>query len=430
MSIESTGALAGSASATQAPRAFLGWRIVGVAFLAQFLANGVTLSAFSNFVLPLSESFSVARGTIALGTTIAIASLGILSPFVGRMVDRGHARVLMTIGCLFSGVGLLLLSRIQDLRLFALTYAGLVCVGAALFGAMPSMTIVANWFVKRRGFALGLTFAGATIVSAAAPVIAQYLIDTAGWRTALSSFGIFVLIVGVPVFGMLVVGRPEDVGQLPDGELPNDEEPAFSAQILSVEQLARDPRLWLISLGFGLLMTSPIVLLTLLIPFGQGLGFSGQEANAFLVAAMPFSLLGKLGLGTLADRSPAKPIVALIVVANVIVWLIFYAMPTYPVFVLSGAIYGLGIGGVAPVQGVVLGRCFGRVNFGTANGLGGVLMIALLIMVTLVSSFLQGESGEGYPTIFLVQSCLLLLGGFILAVIRIPGVDESADVPS
>jgi hypothetical protein len=69
------------------------------------------------------------------------------------------------------------------------------------------------------------------------------------------------------------------------------------------------------------------------------------------------------------------------------------------------------------------------VNFGTASGLGGVLMIVLLILVTLMSSFLQGENGEGYPTIFLVQSCLLLLGGLVLAVIRIPGVDESADVP-
>jgi len=413
--------------AKASPQNFLGWRIVGVAFTSQFFANGVTLSAFSNFTLPLSDSFSVPRSTITLGLTIAIASLGVLSPFVGRLVDRGHARVLMTVGSLLAGIGLLLLSYIQELWLFAIVYALFVCCGAALFGMMPSMTIVANWFVKRRGFALGLTFAGATIVSGVAPVVAQYLIDTAGWRTALFDFGIAVLLIATPIFWFRTIGRPEEVGQLPDGEIPEEVAP-ISGEILSVRQLARDPRLWQVSLGFGLLMTSPVVLLTLLIPYGMGLGFTGQETNLFVVAALPFSLFGKLVLGSLADRAPAKPIIALVVVANLIVWLCFYSQPSYTLFIVTGAIYGLGIGGVAPVQGVVLGRFFGRVNFGTASGLGGILAIILLVAASLMSAFLQGESGEGYPTIFLVQAGLLLLGGIVLGTLRIPAAHESADL--
>jgi MFS family permease len=410
----------------EASQSFLGWRMVGVAFLAQMLASGITLSAFSNFVIPLSESFSVSRGTITLGTTIVIGCLGVLSPFVGRWVDRGHARLLMTGGALLAGSGLVLLSRIESLPWFALVFGGFVCSGAALFGAMPSTTLVANWFVKRRGFALGITYAGATIVSAVAPVIAQYLIDTSGWRTAIFSFGITVLIVGVPSFAFIVVGRPEEVGQLPDGEEPILG-PTTLSGVRTVSEIARDPRLWLISLGFGLVLTSPIVILTLLIPYGQGLGLTAQQANMFLVAAMPFSLLGKLILGALVDRAPAKPIISLVVVANILVWLIFYSEPSFALFVVTGAVYGVGIGGAGPVHGVVLGRCFGRINFGTASGLGGVLTIFLLILATLMSSSLQGEHGEGYPTVFLVQMGLLLLGGFVLALVRIPGLEESID---
>jgi MFS family permease len=428
---------------------FYGWRILGVGFLAQLLANAITLSAFSNFVLPLSESFSVSTGTITLGMTIAIGCLGLFGPLVGRWTDRGHARWLMTGGALMSGCGLLVLSQVEDLALFALVYGGLVCIGAAMFGIMPSMTLVANWFVKRRGFALGVTFAGATIASAVAPVTAQYLIDVSGWRTALFAFGLVALAVGVPSFAFLVVGRPEEVGQLPDGEptTPSSTSPSapasasapasFSAsaspsapasalmsapstRVRDVQELVRDPRLWLIALGFGLVLTSPVVLLTLLVPYGMSLGYSAQQANLFLVAMMPFSLLGKLGLGELADRVAPKPIIVLIVLANIAVWLIFLSEPSFVLFVVTGAVFGIGIGGAAPVQGVIVGRCFGRVNFGTASGLGGIVSILLLILATLMSAALQGENGEGYPLIFRLQAGLILLGGLVLAMVRVP----------
>ena len=234
-----------------------------------------------------------------------------------------------------------------------------------------------------------------------------------------------VLLVGVPTFWLFTIGRPEDVGQLPDGE-PPDSEPVASIGRLSAGELARDPRLWLLAVGFGLILTSPIVLLTLLIPFAKdGLGFSGQQANLFFLSMMPFSILGKIVIGGLADIMPPKPTIALIVVMNVVLWLIFYSDPNFSLYLAAGAIYGIGIGGVAPLQGVIMGRCFGRANFGTASGLGGIPAIGLLVLASLMSSLLQGE-GEGYPTIFLTQTGLLLLGGLLLSLVRIPLVEDAA----
>ncbi len=408
-----------------ASRSFLGWRMVGIACVAQFLANGAMLSAFSNFVLPISQTFEVSRGTITLGVPIAIGSMGLLGPFIGRILDRGRARLLMTIGALLSGAGLILISRAESLQAVAFLYGGCVCVGAALFGHMPSMTLVASWFIKRRGLALGLTFVGATLVSYLGPVAAEYWIETESWRAAMSYFGVIVLLIGVPTFWLFTIARPEEVGQLPDGEPPSSE-PVASIGSLSAGELARDPRLWLLAVGFGLILTSPIVLLTLLIPFAKGgLGFSGQQANLFFLAMMPFSLMGKIVIGGLADIMPPKPAIALIVVMNVVLWLIFYSEPNLSLYLVAGAIYGIGIGGVAPLQGVIMGRCFGRANFGTASGLGGIPAIGLLVLASLMSSLLQGE-GEGYPTIFLNQTGLLLLGGLLLSLVRIPPVEDAA----
>jgi hypothetical protein len=101
LTIESAGSLEMTES-----RKFLGWRMVGVACVAQFLASGAMLSAFSNFVMPISEAFGVSRGTVSLGVPIAIGSMGLLGFFIGRILDRGHARQMMTIGALLSGAGL------------------------------------------------------------------------------------------------------------------------------------------------------------------------------------------------------------------------------------------------------------------------------------------------------------------------------------
>ena len=104
---------------------------------------------------------------------------------------------------------------------------------------------------------------------------------------------------------------------------------------------------------------------------------------------------------------------------NFLVWIILFSDPGYPVFLVTGALYGIGIGGASPLQGVLMGRCFGRENFGTAGGLGGLAAIPLLVVVQILSQYLKATTGSYHPT-FIVQGGLLLLGGLLLAFVRIP----------
>jgi MFS family permease len=403
-------------------RGFLGWRIVGVGFIANFIAGAITLSTFGNFVDPVSTAFGVQRSTVGLGMSITFLVMGLLGPFAGVLLDRGWARSMMATGSLVAGTGLILLSQATTLSQAAVLFCGVVGTGAALFGIMPSMALTSNWFMKRRGLAIGIAVAGATIASYAAPAAAQYLIDVHGWRTAVMAFGAATILIGFPTFAGLVVGRPEEVGQIPDGELlPEDPEPGSSmeAPLLETGELVRDPRLWLLAFGFGLVLTSPVVLTPMVVPYGLDLGFTGQEANVFFLAMIPFSLLGKVVIGGLADVAPIKPAIALVVLANMLVWFLFYIEPGYVLFVVSGVVYGVGIGGAMPLQGVALGRCFGRANFGRAAGLGGLLTIPVIASASAVSQLLHGVTGSFHMS-FLVQIGLLFLGGGLLTIVRIP----------
>jgi MFS family permease len=403
-------------------RGFLGWRIVGVGFIANFLSGAITLSTFGNFVDPVSTTFGLERSTIGLGMSITFLVMGLLGPFAGVLLDRGWARPMMAAGSLVAGSGLILLSQATTLPQAAVLFCGAVGIGAALFGIMPSMALTSNWFIKRRGLAIGIAVAGATIASYAAPAAAQYLIDVHGWRTAVMVFGAATILIGFPAFGGLVVGRPEEVGQIPDGEpLPENPEPDSTreAPLREIGELARDPRLWLLAIGFGLVLTSPVVLTPMVVPFGRDLGFTGQQANVFFLAMIPFSLLGKVVIGGLADVAPIKPAIALVVLANILVWFLFYVEPGYTLFVVSGAVYGVGIGGAMPLQGVAQGRCFGRANFGRAAGLGGLVTIPVIASASAVSQLLHGATGSFHMS-FLVQIGLLFLGGGLLAIVQIP----------
>ena len=111
---------------------------------------------------------------------------------------------------------------------------------------------------------------------------------------------------------------------------------------------------------------------------------------------------------------------------NILVWIILYSNPSYPVFVATGALYGIGIGGAAPLHGVVNGRCFGRANFGTAGGLGGIAGIPLMVMAVVLGQVLKGVTGS-YHAAFVMQGGLLLIGGALLAFIRIPPASQGAE---
>ncbi len=184
--------------------------------------------------------------------------------------------------------------------------------------------------------------------------------------------------------------------------------------------LFKDSRLWRLAIGFGLVMTSPIVLIGSLVPFGEYLGFTGQQANVFFLAMMPCSILGKVVVGGLADVAPLKPSILMVVLVNMLVWMIFYTEPSYTLFLVTGALYGIGIGGAAPLHGVSIGLCFGRANFGRAGGIGGIAMVPLLALASASSQVLLRETGD-YFAGFLLQIGLLALGGILLMSVRLPG---------
>lgn len=65
-----------------------------------------------------------------------------------------------------------------------LTQGVMYGVGALLV-YFPAMFLIDEWFVERKGFAFGISWAGTGIGGASTPFLLQWLLDTRGHRTTL-----------------------------------------------------------------------------------------------------------------------------------------------------------------------------------------------------------------------------------------------------
>ena len=412
---------------SSARKPFYGWRVVAAAFVAQLVSTGLTFNAFGVFFVPLAEEFQTTRATIALGPGLLILVMGLLGPVLGRAVDAGHLRVLMLTGITLLCVGLLWISRTSTLWQAALIFGGLVATGSAMFGPLAAMALVSTWFVRRRGLALGVTVAGATVASLVAAPLAAALIDVFGWRDAVAILAIGAGALALPMFWAFVVARPEQIGQTPDGDPPRAHAESALPDPPETRALLRDPSLWLLSFGFAFLLSSPVIIGIHLVPFAEDLGMSRLQAATFFSATVPFSITGKLVFGALSDRVDLRLAawVAMGLLAGV--WGMLLTDPSYPALLATGALFGLGVGALGPLHGVVVGACFGRAAFGRVMGIGGMVGLPILAGAAPLVGLLFDLTGS-YRLGFALQLGLLGVSALIFAFLRIPDVEPGTEI--
>ncbi len=157
---------------------FYGWVIVAVTFVA--MAIGVNArTAFSLFYPPIISEFGWERGITAGAFSFGFVASAIASPLIGRLMDRSGPRAVMELGVLLMGSGLLLAPLTTQPWHLYLTIGVLVGSGSVCLGYSGQSLFVPNWFIRRRGLAIGLAFAGVGIGSVTLLPWVQHMIEHA-----------------------------------------------------------------------------------------------------------------------------------------------------------------------------------------------------------------------------------------------------------
>ncbi len=190
-------------SATGPSRAvFLFWLSLG-----QLVSWGSTLYLFGLLVGPVEQALQVSRGESSLAFGLAMITEGLMAYPVGRWIDQGHGRRVMTGGSILAGLCLLAMSQAQSLIGF---YAAWLVLGAAWACILytPVFSIVTRRFPQdfRRAIIV-LTFLGGLASTVFIPLIAA-LMAWLGWSATVMIMAALHLGLCAPMHWLLLRHEP------------------------------------------------------------------------------------------------------------------------------------------------------------------------------------------------------------------------------
>ncbi|MBI3327339.1 MAG: MFS transporter, partial [Nitrospinae bacterium] len=196
---------------------YYGWFVAGASFVIVLLSTGVQ-SSFGNFLKPMSAEFGWDRATVSLPAAVAVLMNGLFQPFVGRLVDRVGPRCVMTLGLLLLAVSTASIAATTGIGYLTGVYGVLFALGLSGAGNVPSTTLVARWFVRQRGRAMGFVNAGGSVGQLLLIPASMALLLWTDWRTTYLILGGALLVLGVPIAMLVLRSDPADLGLRPDGE--------------------------------------------------------------------------------------------------------------------------------------------------------------------------------------------------------------------
>lgn len=347
---------------------FYGWYIVAAGFAILFSLHGVIINTFGVFLKPVSESLGWGRVAMPVALGIGAVAMAVGSPFVGRLLDTLGARKTMITGCLLCGVGMGLVGGTTTTWQIYILFA-IVGLGLAAATSVPVSMLIANWFNRKRGIAMGTAFMGTSLGGMIMNPVNTYLLQTYGWRKSYVILGIAMTLVTVPVVLLVIRTRPSEKGLLPDGEEPIEEEiEPLPGQ--SLQEAIRTYAFWFIAANMFLTNFMANAIGVHCVPYLTDIGHTPMFAATFGYGlAMGFMTLGKVGLGWQADRMGARQTFVLSAIMTAIgIGVLIQASPVWMV-ILFAFVFGYPQGGPLTLTPMVTADCHGLANFGAIFGL-------------------------------------------------------------
>jgi MFS family permease len=368
---------------TRQPRIFYGWIIVAVSFVTLFLVVGTRFS-LGIFFVAILEEYHWTRGETAGAFSTMMVVHAVFSLAVGVLFDWLGPRKLFPLGGLAIAIGFAACSQIRSIWQLYLFLGGISAVGVSTLAFVPHMALVPNWFVRRRGTATGIVYAGIGGGQLALAPLIQGMVASIGWRAAFLVLAGLILLVVVPLTAIFQRRRPEEMGLRPDG-IPPTESPAprelvhhRSAQGApektddwTIWRAMRTPQFWLLMVtGTGLGMNLNTLMVHQM-AFLTDVGYSKFLGASLLGVVGGLRSVGGLSLGSLSDRVGREMAYSLGSLAAFIgVMLLTSIQDTSQpwrlyLFVLM---YGLGYGALGPVYAAATADLFPGRHLGTILG--------------------------------------------------------------
>jgi sugar phosphate permease len=343
-------------------RAFRGWWIVAVSIAGLSFSTGTMLIyTFGVFAKPLASELKSSRSEIALAVSLADLAIMFAAPGAGRLADRYGARGVIVTSLIGLSACLIGLAFVQPpLWHFYALYSLAGAIGVATTPVTYSR-VIANWFDRKRGLALGLGNSGIGLGAFITPSLAQFLIDRGGWRLAYVGLAGACLAIALPIVWIFLRATPQEVGLLPDGAAPANRSATARMRVdgMSVREAFRTRTFWLLCFMFFLVSACVNGAIAHLAPLLTDSGVSGRSA-AFATSIFGVSAIaGRVGNGFLVDRFFGPRVAAIVFAGAALGVALLWGGPPVSVAFLASALLGLAAGAEGDVMPFLVSRYFG-----------------------------------------------------------------------
>src|SRR5574341_1117553 len=169
-------------------RRLSGWPLVALAFSNVCIAYAVVFS-FPVFLPALAEEFRASRGTVAAAFSWAMFMIGISSMAVGPALDRWGPRRVFCAGALVLGAGMCVAALARSVWALYVGFGLGGGIGASSLGWVAHGALLGRAKLSRPTTAMGIAFGGMGAGPLVSSPVAQRLIATVGWRSALALMG-------------------------------------------------------------------------------------------------------------------------------------------------------------------------------------------------------------------------------------------------
>ena len=385
---------------------FYGWFIVITSFTILFAINGGIINTFGVFLNPISEDMGWSLTTVSIILGVGALGMAIGSPFAGKMIDRFGARTTMFIGVILSGMGITFASAATEAWHFYALFT-VIGVGLSTSSMLPASVVIANWFNRKRGVAMGIAFMGTSFGGMVMNPVETRLLLAYGWRTSYVIVGVGIMLVAIPLVLLFIRTRPSDMDMLPDGEEMTEQQPeALSGH--SLREAVRTMSFWFISANMFLtnFMANGIIVhgISQLRDLGHSQLFAGDVTGI----SMGFMTLGKVTLGICGDRWGARTTFTLSAIMTAIgLWVLIMAGHPWLAF-LYALMFGFPQGGPLALTPMVAADCHGLANFGAVFGAMNFFSILGAGFGPVVISKMRDSSGsyDGALTLLIVLTLI------------------------
>ena len=405
-----------------------GFVIIILSFISCYLYSALTSDSL-NIAIPLFGEMGL--NTNALYSMSSIATIfGILvSILFGKLMSIKTASKMWALSMVLLGVFALIWSQTNSVAIYAVGYIGCYClslVAAQLLG----YEVIAYWFPKKRGAAMGILTAGFPLSAATTTAVCSGFVSNSGIASYYITMAVIAIVVGIIIF-VFVRDFPEEKGCFPDNNKDFDFEAAKKEHEANLTYLKTSKwtvgkclttgRMWILWVAVGVTgFLSMGIMANFVNKFTES-GYTLAQILPMLGIAGVLAIPGSVLIGWIDTRFSTK-VAGMLVNIGACFAVLFNLTSITPLHYLSLPILAVMLGGSSNMMVSCTSAIWGRYDFQNAfrviQPLNSIMTGVGITVVGIIGTNLN------YYSAYAFMFGLAIVGTIAMALLKIEPIDS------